>query len=117
MAAIPTWKQTAGIPDELCETSGQTYANADIFRHAFVHASDLDKYAKHLLTAWDATLKEEDGWSYRPAMCALRAVRTTLHASVQSQEILPAREVADVSLPTTGPTVCQHLGLVAAGTQ
>ena len=61
MAAIPTWKQTllkAGIPDELCKTIGQTYANADIFRHAFVHASDLDKYAKHLLTAWDATLKE-----------------------------------------------------------
>ena len=122
MAAIPTWKQTllkAGVPHELCETIGQTYANADIFPHAFVHASDasdLDKYAKRLLTAWDATLKEEDGWSYHPAMGTLRAVRTTLHASVQSQEILPAMEV-DVSLPTTGPTVCQHLGLVAAGTQ
>lgn len=94
MAAIP--------PHGSSRLCCQPYANADIFRHAFVHASDLDKYAKRLLTAWDATLKEEDGWSYHPAMGALRAVRTTLHASVQSREILIAREVADVSVPTTG---------------
>ena len=68
-----------GLSPDPCEKITSTYKDANVFRSCFHHASDIDKYAKRLLTSGATPVATEEDWSFHPAAGALLQKSTVTH--------------------------------------